>query len=213
MHIVSVNVGQPATVTWGGRTFETSIDKRPTADRLAVTKLNMVGDAQADLAVHGGIDKAVYAYDRAHYAFWQGQLPNRLGWANGLFGENLTTDGLPDETVRIGDVFRVGTVRLRAVQPRLPCFKLNARFDDRHMVKRFSNAVRCGIYFRVLEEGHVQAGDGIEQIEQAPDAITIRDVADWYLNRTADADALRRLYALPHLPNRLKNSFRRKRLV
>ena len=118
-----------------------------------------------------------------------------------------------DDAVRIGDVFRIGTVRLRAVQPRLPCFKLNARFDDRHMVKRFSNAVRCGIYFRVLEEGHVQAGDGIEQIEQAPDAITIRDVADWYLNRTADADALRRLYALPHLPNRLKNSFRRKRLV
>lgn len=213
MHIVSVNVGQPATVTWGGREFETSIYKHPTPNRLAVTKRNVAGDAQADRKVHGGPDKAVYAYDWAHYAFWQKQLPARTDWPNGLFGENLTTEGLPDDTVRIGDVLRIGTVLLRAVQPRLPCFKLNARFDDPLMAKRFSDAVRCGIYFRVLEEGHVRAGDAIEPIEQAPDAVTIRDVADWYLNRTADADALRRLYALPHLPNRLKFSFRRKGLV
>lgn len=212
MYTVSVNVGQPTTVTWGGREFETSIFKQPTPNRLAVTKLNVAGDAQADRSVHGGPDKAVYAYDVAHYAFWREQLPSRADWGYGLFGENLTTEGLLDNDVRIGDVFRIGTALLRAVQPRLPCFKLNARFDDRGMAKRFGDAVRCGIYFRVVEEGHVRAGDTIERVEQAPDAVTIRDVADWYLNRTADADALRRLYALPHLPNRLKFLFRRKRL-
>lgn len=212
MNVLSVNVGTPTTITWGNRTFETSIYKHPTTDRLPVTTLNLTGDAQADLSVHGGLDKAVYAYDADHYAFWQQQVSTRTDWSPGLFGENLTTTGLLDDDVRIGDVFQIGTVTLRAVQPRLPCFKLNARFDDRLMAKKFSDAVRCGIYFRVVEEGHVQAGDAIERVEQAPDAITIRDVADWYLNNTADADALKRLYALPHLPNRLKNSFRRKRL-
>lgn len=212
MNVLSVNVGTPKTITWGNRTFETSIYKYPTTDRIPVTTLNLTGDTQADLTVHGGLDKAVYAYDAAHYAFWQQQLPTRTDWSPGLFGENLTTTGLVDENVRIGDVFRMGTVLLRAVQPRLPCFKLNARFDDRLMAKRFSDAVRCGIYFRVVQEGHVQVGDAIERVEEAADAVTIRDVADWYLNKTADADALKRLYDLPHLPNRLKNLFRRKRL-
>lgn len=212
MTLLSVNVGTPKTITWGGRTFETSIYKYPTTDRLFVTTLNLTGDAQADLSVHGGPDKAVYAYDADHYTFWQQRLTQRTDWSPGLFGENLTTTGLLDEDVRIGDVFRIGTVVLRAVQPRLPCFKLNARFDDRLMAKKFGDAVRCGIYFRVVEEGHVQAGDTIERVEEAPGDITIRDVADWYLNKTADADAMKRLYALPHLPNRLKNLFRRKGL-
>ena len=212
MNVLSVNVGIPTTITWGNRTFETGIYKHPTTDRLSVTNLNLSGDAQADLTVHGGLDKAVYAYDTAHYSFWQQHLPSRTDWSPGLFGENLTTAGLLDDEVRIGDVFRIGTVLLRAVQPRFPCFKLNARFDDRLMAKRFSDAGRCGIYFRVVEEGHIQAGDAIERIEEAAEGVTIRDVAIWYFGQTTDADALERLYALPHLPNRLKNSFRRKRL-
>lgn len=189
--------------------FTTSIYKQPTTDRLWVTTLNLAGDAQADLTVHGGLDKAVYAYDAAHYRFWQQQLPTRTDWPHGLFGENLTTEGLLDDEVRIGDVFRMGTVRLRAVQPRFPCFKLNARFDDRLMAKKFSNAGRSGIYFRVVEEGYVQVDDSIERIEEAPDAVTIRDVADWYLGKTTDVDALQRLLTLPHLPSGLKRQFRR----
>lgn len=209
MNVLSVNVGTPTTVTWGGRTFETSIYKYPTTDRLSVTALNLTGDAQADLTVHGGRDKAVYAYDSDHYSFWQQQLPARTDWLPGLFGENLTTAGLPDDEVTVGDVFRIGTVLLRAVQPRFPCFKLNARFDDRLMAKKFGDAVRCGIYFRVVEEGHVQTGDTIELVEEATKGVTIRDVATWYLYKTTDADALQRLLALRHLPDRLKNQFRR----
>lgn len=210
MHVLSVNVGTPATITWGERTFQTSIYKYPTTDQLSVTTLNLAGDQQADLTVHGGLDKAVYAYDAAHYAYWQQQLPAHTDWAHGLFGENLTTVGLLDNEVRIGDVFQVGSVLLRAVQPRFPCFKLNARFNDRFMAKKFSDAVRCGIYFRVVEEGRVRAGDSIKLIDEAPDDVTIRDVADWYFGKTTDADALGRLLALPHLPKSLKSQFRRR---
>ncbi len=210
MHLVSVNVGQPITLTWNGQTFETGIYKQPTADRLSVTTLNLAGDAQADLKVHGGLDKAVYAYDAAHYEFWQRQLPARTDWTYGLFGENLTTTGLFDDQVYVGDVFRMGTVVLRAVQPRLPCYKLNARFDDRQMVKKFTEAGRCGIYFRVVEEGFVQVGDVIECVDRSPDAVTIQNVADCYMGKPTGSDLPVRLLALPHLPGRLKNRFRRR---
>lgn len=209
MRLISVNIGTPVTITWVGRTFETGIYKQPTPERLPVTTLNLAGDAQADLTVHGGLDKAVYAYDSAHYVFWQQQLPAHMDWAYGLFGENLTTQGLLDDEVRVGDVFRVGSVTLRAVQPRFPCFKLNARFNDRLMAKKFSDAGRSGIYFRVVEEGHVQVGDSIELIDEAPDAVTIRDVAKWYLGKTNDLDTLQQLLALPHLPAGLKRQFKR----
>lgn len=209
MTVLSVNIGTPTTITWGGRTFSTGIFKHPTTDRLSVSALNLLGDAQADLTVHGGPDKAVYAYDADHYAYWRQHLPTRTDWPYGLFGENLTTTGLLDDEVRIGDVFQIGTVKLWAVQPRFPCYKLNARFDDRLMTKRFSDAGRCGIYFRVVDEGHVQAGDGIQLVDEAPDAVTIRDIADWYLGKPTNADALRRLLALPHLPQGLKKQFKR----
>ena len=209
MNVLSVNVGTPTTITWGGRTFETSIYKYPINDRLSVTTLNLTGDAQADLTVHGGLDKAVYAYDAIHYTFWQQQLPVRTDWSPGLFGENLTTTGLRDDEVRIGDVFRIGTVLLRSVQPRFPCFKLNARFDDRLMAKKFSDAVRCGIYFRVVEEGHIRVGDTIELVEEAAEGVTIRDVAAWYFGKTTDPDALQQLTELRYLPKRLKNQFKR----
>jgi MOSC domain-containing protein YiiM len=209
MKILSVNVGTPTTLTWGGRVIETGIYKQPTAEQLAVTSLNISGDAQADLTVHGGLDKAIYAYDVAHYVYWQEQLPMRTDWGYGLFGENLTTTSLVDSDVRVGDVYQIGSAKLRAVQPRFPCYKLNARFDDRLMAKKFSDAVRCGIYFRVVEEGHLQQGDSIQLIEQSRYSITIRDVADWYLGKTTDQDALQALLALPHLPTKLKSQFKR----
>ncbi|GAB3552650.1 MOSC domain-containing protein [Spirosoma fluminis] len=209
MEVLSVNVGTPATITWGGRVIETGIYKQPTPDKLAVTSLNIAGDAQADLTVHGGLDKAVYAYDVAHYAYWQEQLPVRTDWSHGLFGENLTTAGLLDDDVCIGDLYRIGSVTLRAVQPRFPCYKLNARFDDRLMARKFSEAVRCGIYFRVAEGGCLQQGDRIQLLEQSPYPVTIRDVADWYLGKTTDQDALQALLALPHLPAKLKSQFKR----
>ncbi|MET4074821.1 MOSC domain-containing protein [Hymenobacter sp. UYCo722] len=207
MQLTSINVGRPRIVEWGGRAFTTAIFKTPTAGPVAIEPDNLAGDEQADLTVHGGPDKAVYAYDAAHYAAWRALLPARTDWTPGLFGENLTTEGLPETGVRVGDLFRVGTARLRAVQPRQPCFKLNARFDDPHMAARFAREGRTGIYFRVEAAGTVQAGDTIELLEAAATAITIHEVGQVILTRTASPDLLAKLLSLPYLPASLKRQF------
>ena len=206
MHILSVNVGLPRSVQWAGRTITTGIFKQAIQGAVSLDLLNFVGDGQADLTVHGGPDKAVYAYDNAHYAHWQHHL-ERADWAPGLFGENLTTEGLLESEVRIGDLFRVGSALLRAVQPRLPCYKLNVRFDDPGMTRHFARAGRSGIYFRVVEPGVVQAGDAITLVEAASTDITIQTVSQIVLNRQADADLLAQVVALPHLPDSLKRMF------
>ncbi|UFH57728.1 MOSC domain-containing protein [Spirosoma sp. KNUC1025] len=206
MHVRSVNVGLPRSVQWAGRTITTGIFKQPIQEAVSLNRLNFVGDGQADLTVHGGPDKAVYAYDNVHYAYWQQRI-ERTDWAPGLFGENLTTEGLLESEVRIGDLFRVGSALLRAVQPRFPCYKLNVRFDDPGMTHHFARAGRSGIYFRVVEPGVVQANDMINLIEGANTEITIQKVSQIVLNRQADADLLAQLVALPHLPNSLKKMF------
>lgn len=203
MRIVSVNVGLPRSVEWGGHTITTSIFKQPVVGPVPLNGHQLAGDQQADLTVHGGPDKAVYAYDTVHYTHWQQQMV-RADWAPGLFGENLTTEGLLETTVRVGDVFGIGTARLRAVQPRLPCYKLNVRFDDPGMAARFARAGRSGIYFRVVEPGIVRAHDAIELLEAAATTITIADLAHVLLSRQADPDTLAAVLALPHLPRSLK---------
>ena len=156
MQVLSVNVGLPRVLTWQGRPIRTAIFKQPVTGPVALAGDNLAGDAQADLRVHGGPDKAVYAYDATHYAAWRALLPAWTDWTPGLFGENLTTDGLLETAVRVGDVFGLGTARLRAVQPRQPCYKLNARFNDGGMAARFARLGRPGIYFRVEEPGTVR---------------------------------------------------------
>jgi MOSC domain-containing protein YiiM len=203
MHILSVNVGLPRPVVWGGRTITTGIFKHPVAEPVLIESLNLVGDRQADLTVHGGPDKAVYAYDNAHYGYWQNQIDHDE-WSPGLFGENLTTEGLLESEVRIGDLFRIGSALLRAVQPRFPCYKLNVRFNDPGMVRQFARSGRTGIYFRVVEPGVVQAGDAIILIEEADTTITIQAIAEFILTRKADAGLLDTVVNLPHLPDSLK---------
>ena len=200
MQLLSVNVGQPRVLHWHGRAIRTAIFKQPVAGPVALVGCNLAGDAQADLRVHGGPDKAVYAYDTAHYAAWRALLPDWTDWTPGLFGENLTTDGLLEAAVRVGDVFGLGTARLRAVQPRQPCYKLNARFDDGGMAARFARAGRPGIYFRVEEPGTVQAGDALTLLEAAATAVTIQDVSQLLLARPVAAGRLADVLALPHLP-------------
>ncbi|MVM36810.1 MOSC domain-containing protein [Spirosoma sp. HMF3257] len=206
MHILSVNVGLPRSVEWGGRTITTGIFKRPVEGPVSLEPLNFVGDRQADLTVHGGPDKAVYAYDNTHYAHWLQQI-ERNDWAPGFFGENLTTEGLLESEVRIGDLFRVGSALLRAVQPRFPCYKLNVRFDDPGMTRHFAREGRSGIYFRVVEPGTVQAGDEVNLIEAADTPITIQTVSQIVLTHKVDADLLASVVALPHLPDSLKRMF------
>ncbi|GAB2588357.1 MOSC domain-containing protein [Spirosoma areae] len=203
MRIRSVNVGLPHRVEWGGRDITTGIFKHPVAGPVAVDLLNLAGDRQADLTVHGGPDKAVYAYDHAHYAYWQ-NLIEQDDWTCGLFGENLTTEGLVESEVRIGDLFRIGSALLRAVQPRFPCYKLNVRFNDPGMVRHFARSGRSGIYFRVVEPGIVQAGDAITLLDAADTPITIQAVSQLILTRKADPDLFARVLTLPYLPQSLK---------
>jgi MOSC domain-containing protein YiiM len=197
MRVVSVNVGMAREVEWRGRKVLTGIFKSPFAEKLTVRRLNIDGDGQADLTVHGGPDKAIYAYPSEHYGTWSERLGREL--TPGIFGENLTTAGLLEDAVHIGDEFRIGTVRLIITQPRLPCFKLGIRFDDPGMVKSFVQAGKPGIYFAVLEEGVVGPGDAIERIAEDGSRITVAEMFRLVLDRDPAPTALRRLLGVPSL--------------
>jgi MOSC domain-containing protein YiiM len=192
MRLVSVNVAQPRVVEWKGDLVETGIFKQPVAGRVRVRRTNLDGDRQADLTVHGGVDKAVYVYPSEHYPFWQAELGrDDLAW--GMFGENLTTEGLDESGVRIGDVFAIGTAELEVSQPRLPCFKLGLKFGRADMVRRFLKSGRLGFYVRVRREGAVTAGDAVARISPAPaDAPTIAELAHLEANGRQDRAVLER---------------------
>src|SRR4051794_16081274 len=166
MKIASLNVGLPVEVTWRGRKVTTGIYKEPVAGRVHLRKLNLDGDRQADLTVHGGKDKAVYCYPLKHYEYWKRELPGVQLHA-AAFGENFTTDGLLEDAVHLGDRFSVGSAEVVVTQPRLPCYKLGVKFRSDDMVKRFFASRRTGFYLAVAREGDVGAGDELQLI--APD--------------------------------------------
>lgn len=172
--VLSVNVGLPRAVHWGGRTVRTAIFKEPVAGRVAVRRHNLAGDAQADLRVHGGEKKAVYAYPHEHYAWWRELLGREL--EPGAFGENLTIEGLLETEARVGDRLRIGTAVLAVTQPRMPCYKLGIRFGDDAFVQRFLESDRPGFYLAIVEEGEVGAGDAIERAERAEGSPTVLEV-------------------------------------
>jgi MOSC domain-containing protein YiiM len=195
-------------VRWRGQVISTGIFKQAVAGRIAVRWLNLDGDRQADLAVHGGSDKAVYAYPAEHYAYWRDELPDEdLPW--GQFGENLTTEGLLDDAVRIDDRFRVGTAELVVTQPRLPCYKLGIRFGRPDMVRRFLKSGRTGFYLAVEREGEVAAGDPIIRIQRTDHGVTVADITRLYARDRGDLDTLRRVVALEALPASWRDYFRR----
>jgi MOSC domain-containing protein YiiM len=205
--VISVNVGRPRDIEWRGHTVRTSIFKYPVTDRVPVRKLNITGDEQADLSVHGGIEKAVYAYPAEHYAYWRALLPGvEFPW--GAFGENLTTEGLVESALRIGDRVQVGTVELIVTQPRLPCYKLGVRFGRADMVKLFQQSGRTGFYLAVLREGMVAAGDPIEILAAGSPGVTVAEIARLYTADGAEQDLLRRASKLPALPEDWRVYFR-----
>jgi MOSC domain-containing protein YiiM len=209
MKILSVNVGAPRDVEWRGKTVRTSIFKAPVSGRIRVDGLNLQGDQQSDLAVHGGIDKAVYAYPSEHYAFWRNELPGtEFPWA--AFGENLTTEGLLENEVRIGDRFRAGSAEFAVAQPRMPCFKLGIRFNRPDIVKRFLRSGRTGFYLAVLQEGDVAAGDAVDLVAKDAHAITVADVVGLYAADAANQELLRRASELPALPESWREHFRKR---
>jgi MOSC domain-containing protein YiiM len=207
MKIVSVNVGLPRDVEWRHDLVATAIHKAPVSGRIAVKRLNLEGDRQADLTVHGGPDKAVYAYPSEHYTFWREELPDvPLPW--GAFGENLSIQGLLEPVVRVGDVLRIGTTELVVTQPRMPCFKLNVRFQRSDMVKRFSRSGKTGFYLAVLKEGDLEAGDPIDWIPTSDQAVSVAEVAALYTTDRENRALMERAVRTPGLPESWREYFR-----
>jgi MOSC domain-containing protein YiiM len=206
MKLLSVNVGQPGTYLYKGKEETTSIFKSAVNGKVAVSKLNVQGDAQSDLNVHGGELKAVYSYDISYYAHWK-RILQRDDWNYGLFGENLTTDGLTDDKVFIGNIYRIGSVYLKAVQPRFPCFKLNIRFGMDDMLQQFMQQGRHGIYFKVEQEGELEPGDEIIFAEQSKHAVSIEQYVQCYYNKGADKNMLEQILAIALLPERHRKAF------
>jgi MOSC domain-containing protein YiiM len=205
--LISVNVGRPREVEWRGKTVRTSIFKQPVTGPVQVKKLNLAGDEQADLSVHGGVDKAVYAYPSEHYAWWRDELPGmQLPW--GAFGENLTTQGLSEGALRIGDRLSIGSAELLVTQPRLPCFKLGIRFGRADMVKRFQRSGRTGFYLAVLREGSISTGDPIQVHAPQEPSVTVAGIARLYTADEAEQELLRRASELGALPESWREYFR-----
>lgn len=207
MKLISVCVGLPREMRWKGKSVTTGIFKQPVNERVMLRTLNLDGDGQADLTVHGGVEKAVYAYPMEHYAYWRQELPDEdLPW--GAFGENLTIEGLSETFVNIGDRFRIGTAVVMVTQPRFPCFKLNLKFGRDDMVKRFLNSRLSGIYFSVVVEGEVGVGDEIELVSRDENNVTVADIVQIYV-READGDLVRRAVQVPALADGLRTYFQK----
>jgi MOSC domain-containing protein YiiM len=207
MKVLSVNVGVPREVQWRNDRIATGIHKSPVEGRIAAKRLNLDGDRQADLAVHGGPEKAIYAYPIEHYAYWREELPG-VPLPSGVFGENLTIEGLLEPMVRVGDILRIGTTELVVTQPRMPCFKLNARFQRGDMVRRFLRSGRTGFYLAVLQEGHLGAGDDMALTPSPEHAVTIAEVAALYTTERQNHDLLQRAIRTLALPEAWREHFR-----
>lgn len=211
MKILSIQVGLPREVRWQRRTVSTGIFKEPVQGPVMMRTLNLDGDRQADLSVHGGTHKAVYVYPGEHYGPWRAELPGvELPW--GAFGENFTTDGLVEDEVHIGDRFRIGEAEVLVTQPRMPCFKLGIRFGDPEMVNRFLESRRSGFYLAVLREGRVETGDAFELLGRDPNLATVDDVNRLFLGERDDRDddTLARALQVEALPEDWKIHLRRR---
>ncbi len=207
MKILSVNVGLPREVTWQGKAVTTGIFKEPVSGPVMMRKLNLDGDGQADLTVHGGVSKAVYAYPSEHYDYWQAELPGvDLPW--GMFGENFTTEGLLEETAYIGDKFRISETEVMVTELRMPCYKLGIKFGRADIIKRFLASRRTGFYFAVVRGGMVGAGDAVELIGREQQEISVADITRLYAFEKNDLESLRRAIEVEALPENWKGYFK-----
>jgi MOSC domain-containing protein YiiM len=207
MKIVSVNVGLPREVKWQNKVVTTGIFKEPVDGPVMMRTLNLDGDGQADLTVHGGASKAVYAYPSEHYGYWRRELPGvDLTW--GMFGENFTTEGLLEEALYIGDKFRIGETEVMVTEPRMPCYKLGIKFGRADIIKRFLASRRTGFYFAVVREGMVGAGDAAELIGREQHKISVADITRLYAFEKNDLKSLHRTIEVEALPENWKGYFR-----
>jgi MOSC domain-containing protein YiiM len=208
MKIISVNVGLPRLVESNEQIVSTGIYKVPVAGRVMLRTLNIDGDRQADLTVHGGPTKAVYVYPAEHYSFWHDEFPDtELPW--GMFGENFTTEGLNEATVNIGDRFRIGATEVTVTEPRMPCYKLGIKFGRSDILRRLLQSGRTGFYLSVQREGELGAGDEIELIARDENDVTVADITRLYAEDRSEVETMRRAIALEALPESWRNHFQR----
>jgi MOSC domain-containing protein YiiM len=206
MKILSVNVGLPRKVTWQGKVVTTGIFKEPVNAPVMMRTLNLEGDQQADLTVHGGVNKAVYAYPSEHYGYWRTELPGvDLRW--GMFGENFTTEGLLEEATYIGDRFGIGETEVMVTEPRMPCYKLGIKFGRPDIIKRFLASRRTGFYFAVVREGMVGTSYAIKLIGQEQQDISVADITRLYAFEKDDLKSLRRAIEVEALPENWRGYF------
>jgi len=208
MKLISLNVSVPRLVEYNGEPVATGIFKSPVSGPLMLRTLNLDGDRQADLSVHGGVTKAVYTYPSEHYVFWKKEFPEmNLPW--GMFGENFTIAGLFEDGVNVGDKFRIGEAELMVTEPRLPCHKLGIKFGRSDIIKRFLKSRRTGFYFAVVKEGTVEAGDEIELLSRDANNITIADIVRVYAFEKDDLETMRRAVKLEALSESWREYFRK----
>lgn len=197
--LLSLQVGLPQTVDWRSANLTTGIFKDAVSGRVQLDWLNLRGDAQADLSVHGGPDKAVYVYPSEHYAYWRRELPS-VAFPWGAFGENFTTEGIQEEAIFIGDRFKIGTAEVMVVQPRLPCYKLGVKFGRADMPKLFLKSARLGFYLRVTRPGEVGPGDEIVPCHRDEHQVKLSDIVRLYLRQATDRELIHRALEVKALP-------------
>ncbi|MBI4467952.1 MAG: MOSC domain-containing protein [Acidobacteria bacterium] len=209
MKLLSVNTGLTREIILDGSPVPTGIYKSPVQGRIRMRTLNLDGDQQGDQVLHGGPEKAVCVYPAEHYEFWRGELPGmELPW--GVFGENLTTEGLLEETIHLGDRLRVGSAEVVVTQPRMPCHKLGFKFGMQAMVDRVLKSGRTGFYLAVVKEGEIGSGDHMEVIHRDPNHVTLAAVTRLHTTEQPDVDLLCRALEVSLLPQRWRDRFRHK---
>jgi len=206
MKLLSIQVGRPQLVLRNGEPVSTAIYKQPIAGRIVLRTLNLDGDRQADLSVHGGPTKAVYVYPSEHYEFWRREFPD-MDLPYGMFGENFTVSGFSETTVNVGDEFRVGSAVVMVTEPRMPCYKLGIRFGRVDIIKRFLVSERTGFYLAVLKEGEVGAGDDFILIKRNEPSITINEVTRLYSRDKDNKELMRRAVKVEALPEGWRQYF------
>lgn len=209
MKIVSLNVALPRLTTWRTQTINTGIFKQPVSGPVQLRTLNLDGDRQADLAVHGGPFKAVYAYPSEHYEFWRQELPGtQMPW--GMFGENFTTEEIFETDLHIGDRLQIGSTILVVRQPRIPCYKLAAKFRRDDILARFLRSGRSGFYFSVEQEGQVESGESVEFLSRAPEGITIAEMNRLYVEDKYNLQLLNKAIHTAALPEDWRDYLRKR---
>ena len=207
MKLISLHVGRPREIEWDSQIISTGIYKDSVAGPVMLRTLNLDGDKQADLTVHGGVTKAAYLYPYEHYAFWKAELPDQE-LPMGMFGENFTTEGLLEHETSVGDQFQIGKAKVMVTEPRMPCYKLGIKFGRRDILKRFLKSQRTGFYFSVLEEGYIEAGDTITPLYKDPNGLKITEVTSLYSTERNNIELLRKAVSTEALPEKWKAYFR-----